>query len=787
MSIETASRRDWLRICLIALALTYALLAGLHTVSDFDLGWQLATGRYLVEHHQVPRTELFSYTAQGNQWIYPPFSGAIFHLFYLVGGYGALSWLGAFACAATAAFLCSAGRRATAVLAFIAVPAIAFRTIPRAELFTTVLFAAVLAMVWRFHTGKRMWLWFLPLIFFFWTNLHLGFISGLGVLCAGILFELCDLIFVEQRTAAFQKMKQLALWLVVSIAATLLNPWGWRIYQAIYRQNQVMQVHSAFISEWSALHLNSLAWRQALDARNPASADWWLLAAGVVAILVALWKKRFGAAIVLAGGAYFSLQHVRLQALFAILVVIIGGGVFSEFVQRLETSGSAARSNEGVPSAQNDFRGRIAPLLPALFVAALAVLGVFRVTDLVSDGYYLDSEQLTLFGTGASWWYPERAANFLEHEHLPRNIFHDYGQGGYLAWQVGSEYPDFVDGRYIPFGKELFAEQTKLMVAAPDSVQWKEAADHWKISTLIFPIARYAGLGRFPLQEYCKGAQWKLIYLDEVSVIFVRNRPENAQFIEKFPLSCANAPIPTPAVTIGNSYRARAERFNYLMNAGSIFYVLGRDEEAASALAQAEQLFPENPNLHLVKAQFFAATNRLDEAEHEYLLVMKSNPSDAAWYSLARLYSAEHRYGDAVRCVKEAVPLSQVPHERLRALGVLYVYMNQPKDALAAFQRAEEQSPYRGDSAELGMVFRAQLAEGRSRAYRELNDIDRALEQQQQVVTLNAENAAWWATLAELYEAKGQMEKATEAREKAKFLQSRTENSMKSAQAGSAH
>ncbi|HTT34167.1 MAG TPA: tetratricopeptide repeat protein [Methylomirabilota bacterium] len=780
MSVETETRSDWPRICLIVLALSYALLAGLHTVSDFDLGWQLATGRYLVEHHQIPRVELFSYTAHGNEWIYPPFSGAIFYLLHLAGGYGALSWLGTLACAATITFLCSAGKRATAALAFIAVPAIAFRTIPRAELFTTVLFAVVLAVVWRNHTGKRVRLWLLPVIFLLWANLHPGFISGLGILCAGILFELCDLIFAERRAAALERLKQLTLWLVAAISTTLVNPWGWRIYEAIYRQNRVMNVHSALINEWSAVHFNSLAWRQAWDARNPASADWWLLAIGVVAIFIALSKKRFGPAIVLASGAYLSLQHIRLQALFAILVAVIAGGIFHELIQALESG--AARSNDEAALSRNSHSpsGRMTSALATVGVALLSVLGLLRVVDLVSDRYYLDSEQLSLFGTGASWWYPERAASFLERERLPRNLFHDYGQGGYLTWRVGAEYPDFVDGRYIPFGKDLFAEQTNLMSALPDSVEWKHAADHWKINTLLFPIARYAGLGRFPLQEYCESKEWKLVYLDEVSVVFVRNRPESAEVIRKFPLSCMNAPIEPPAATIGNSYRAKAEHFNYLMNAGSVFYVLGRDAEAASALTQAEQLFPENPNLHLVKAQFIAATQRPEDAEHEYLRVLRSSPSDAAWYALARLYSAEHRYAEAVRCVREAVPLSQIPHERLRALGVLYLYMNRPQDALAAFQRAEKESPYRADSADMGMTFRAQLAEGRARAYRELNDINHALEQQELAVRLNANNAPSWVALAELYEAKGQTEKAAQTREKAKSLQPQKDSSAKS-------
>lgn len=786
MSTEAQNRADWLRISLIVLAVVYALLAGLHTVADFDLGWQLATGRTLIEQHHIPRVELFSYTAHGKEWIYPPFSGAIFYVLYLLGGYSALSWLGAIACAGTTVILCFAGRRLTSVLAFIAVPAIAFRTIPRAELFTTVLFAAVLAIVWKYHMGRPARLWILPPLFFFWANLHLGFLSGLGILGAGILFELCDMVFAERRGAAFERLRQIALWLAASIAATLVNPWGWRIYEAIYRQNKAMQVHSAFIFEWSPVHLNSVAWRQALDARNPASADWWLLAAAVCAIVFAIWKKRFGPAIVLAAGAYLSLQHIRLQALFAILAVVIGGEILSEFVRAIEAA-EASRSENGAESGHRQSPGRLSRGLEILGVAVLAFLAILRGTDLVSNCYYLDSEQLALFGTGASWWYPERAAAFVEQEHLPRNIFHDYAQGGYLVWRIGPEYPDFVDGRYIPFGKELFTEQMQLMSAQPDSAEWKEAAEHWKINTLIFPLARYAGLGKFPLQNYCESVQWKLVYLDDVSAIFVSNRPENSELIRRLAMSCGTATSALPAAAQGDSFRARAERFNYLMNAGSIFFLLSRDKEAASALEQAEQLFPDNANLHLVKGQFFSATNRSQEAEREYLRVVRIQPSDAAWYMLARLYSSQHRYADAVRCVKEAVPLSQVPYDRLRALGTLYVYMNQPQDALAAFERAERKSPYHEDSSDLGKQFQAQLAEGRARAYRELNDLDRAAAQQELAVKLNPENAAWWATLADLYQAQGKKEKSAHAKEKAESLQKAASSSMKPAVPGASH
>jgi tetratricopeptide (TPR) repeat protein len=779
MTTQSLGRSDWLRTCLIALSLTYALLAGLRTVSDLDLGWQLSTGRYLVEHRQIPRVELFSYTAHGAEWIYPPFSGAIFYLLYLVGGYSALSWLGAAACAATVAFLVAAGGRFVAALAIVAVPAIAFRTVPRAELFTTLFFAAVLAIVWRHHRGHPVRLWILPVIFLLWANVHLGFISGFGLLSAGIFFDLCDIPFTARRAAAVQRVKELVPWIAASFAATFVNPWGWRLYAALYRQNQVMQIHSALIGEWTAVHFNSLAWRQLLDARDPASADWWLLAAAALAILVAIWKKQIGPAVVLAAGMYSAIAHIRLQTLFAILVVVIGGTLLGEFTREI-----AARGHVSVkPSERPEGAVAAMPMSPrlALLVAAvLTILVGFRITDLVTDRYYLDSGQLSLFGTGPSWWYPERAAAFLTREGLPGNVFHDYGVGGYLTWQIGPRYPDFVDGRYIPFGNDLFNEQRLLASQGPETAEWRQAEDRWQINTAILSVARYAGLGSSSFQEFCASKSWKLVYLDDVAALFVRKGAENADIIQRLGIDCATAPIAPRGAASGDSFRARAERFNFLMNAASIYFLLSRDSDANTALAQAEQLFPDNSNLHLVKAQMFAATNRRDEAEREYLRVLSDRPSDAAWFALARLYSSEHRYPEALRCVKAAAPLSLVPYERLRAMGLLYLYMNRPQEAVAAFDTAERTSPYHSESSDLGKQFDAKLAEGKASAYRQLNDLDRAAAQQKLATSLTPDDPASWTGLADIYDAQGRSADSSQARQHAESIVNAGKESAKS-------
>jgi tetratricopeptide (TPR) repeat protein len=784
MSIRSEGRPDWLRVGLIVLALSYAFLAGLHTVTDLDLGWQLATGRYLVAHHQIPRVELFSYTAQGNEWIYPPFSGAIFYLLYLLGGYSALSWLSALACAATVAFLVASGGRFVAALAIVAVPAIAYRTVPRADLFTTVLFAAALSIIWRNHRGKPAPLWLLPVLFLAWANLHLGFISGLALLGAAVFFDLCDMLFAERRVPALTRLKQLVPWIAASFIATFINPWGWRLYEAIYRQNKVMQIHSAFIGEWSSVHLTALAWRQFVDATDPASADWWLLVVAGLAILVAISKKYFGPAIVLAAGMVFSLQHIRLQGILAILAVVIGGTLLGEFARDLAARGelfakTAESGKSAVPS------GAVSPRIAFLILAVFVALVGLRVAGLVTDRYYFDSAQTAFFGTGPTWWYPERATAFLKREGLPTNVFHDYDLGGYMTWSIGPQYRDFVDGRYIPFGYELFSEQRLLATLGPDTPEWQQAVDHWQINTAIFSVARYAGLGSFALQDFCASKTWTPVYLDDVAIIFVRNRPENAALIARLGIRCDRAVIPPREAASGTSFRAKAERFNYDMNAASIYFVLSRTREAASALDQAELLFPDDSNLHLVKAQIFASANHPLEAEQEYLRVVNTHPSDAAWSALVALYLNEHRYPDALRCVQEAAPLSLVPYDRYATAGLLYLAMNQPKEALATFDRAEHDSPYGGEPSELGNEFNAKIAEGRARAYRQLNDVDRAVAQQKLATSLTPANPDSWYALADLYTAQGQAADSTQARLRAQSIQAAAQKDPKSTVTGS--
>jgi hypothetical protein len=131
------------------------LLGSLRPVFGDDPFFMLNDARWLVEHHQIPRVDRFSYTAQGPPWIYPIGGSLLFYGRWLIGGYALLSWSAALTTAGTTALMLRRESVISAVSAALAVPLIAARSNVRADMFTTLLSATYLALLSRYdQTGR---------------------------------------------------------------------------------------------------------------------------------------------------------------------------------------------------------------------------------------------------------------------------------------------------------------------------------------------------------------------------------------------------------------------------------------------------------------------------------------------------------------------------------------------------------------------------------------------------------------------------------------------------------
>jgi tetratricopeptide (TPR) repeat protein len=749
MDFLTARTRRIAAWALFGIALTYAFIAGLRTVSDFDVGWLLAMGRHLVVHHQVPRTDVLSYTALGTPWIYPPFGGALLYLAYAWGGFSVLSWVGALACVAVVAICIGRPRLLTCGLSILAIPSIAFRTAPRADLFTTLLYAAFLAVLYKYRRDGKIYGWLLPFLMLAWVNTHPGFAAGLVLLGLYVAGQLLEFSFPLRRQQTAARLKTATPWIALTVLATLINPWGIRVYQGYLAQSKIMQLLNGLVGEWSGVRLTLSSFAGAFQLRDPESTYWWLLIFGCVAAVVALFRRQFAHALLLAGAAYFSVEHVRFQALFAVTVIVISGEVFSQH-------------------SFQSLKPTLRALSHATVVVALAALALVHIADRVENRSYLISGDLSLFGTGLSEWYPQRAAQFIESNELPGELFSDYNSAGYLTLRLGPRYPDFADGRQMPFFPSLLQEQATLTQSGPDSATWKQAADRYGINTIVLSLARTGGLGFVPLQQYCASRDWKPVYLDDVSIVLVRSLPENTRWLQGRTIDCASYRIVPSSSANVSTARGRAGLYNSYANMASIYYLLGRDRDAAEAIRNAQNLFSDDPNLLLLAGQLFQANGHLADAEAQYRSSLQARSTDTGWFLLAQLLLAKKDYPQAAWALQHSADLAISPAWRYELLGNIYLAMNRPHEALEAFGHAT----YFGERLAALPIYsslKAQVAEGRGRAWLALQNPNRAASFLEEA-TRGEPNSHRWNLLADCYSGLGLAAAAEQARAHAKLL-----------------
>lgn len=761
ISFKAATKR-YVFLGMAGLALIYAFLAGFHTLEDFDLGWQLASGRWIVQHHQIFSKDIFSYTAAGQPWIYPALSGIFFYACFLVGGYALLTWTGALASAGTVALLMCRRSVVVAALAMIAAPMIASRTQPRAEMFSTILFAAYLALLWKHYRNHRVTLCLLPFLMVLWVNLHPGFISGVLLCLVYVCIEGLDCLSVERRAGAIERLRRAWIWLVLAAVATILNPWGPGIYAALARQARAQSLHSLWIVEWGGIHLSWNSFVQASDLRDPQSSFWWLALVAVGSSCYALWKRQWGAAILLAGSLILTFRHQRLQGLFACVVVVVAGSLIEQLLE-------AAPEREPKPK-NGSIRGDRLRVMRGYGLAALVILmagtSILRSVDLISDRYYMRSDQLASFGTGLSWWFPERAVQFLQREKAPGNVFNGYSLGGYLTWRLYPEYRDYIDSRALPFGPELFFRAYDLAAESPDSATWTREAEARGINTIIAPISRYQGMTVFPqLHNFCHSKTWTPVYMDEVSVVILRRTPETEALAERLQIDCDKKTFDVPtAASVG---RAKMDAFNAWANAGGVLYSVGRYPEALTYLGQAQKLFSDNANVHLLRALVFEQLGQAAHAEAEFRTSLELDPNDETFFDLGLFYMTQKRYADAAEIFQESAESSVRPHEMWMMQGQALLQMHQPESALEALGKAEAANPF-GESGEaLGATFNSMIATGRAKACYQLGQLSQAVSFQEDAVRLAPGDPKLWLGLADLYQEQGRSEDAAKARARA--------------------
>ncbi|MFT4113120.1 hypothetical protein [Silvibacterium sp.] len=710
MDQTAAARTVWFRRCAIflcVLTLLYAAVAGLKTVVDFDLGWQIALGRSLVKHHAAARTVFSAYTLPaGAVWIYPQLSCLLFYAIFQASGYTGISIL---CCAATVfCAFCLAWRRGllAQLVALIAVAVLASEIMPRASLFSMLLIAAMGRMLAAYQQGRRVPLWMLPLLMILWVNLHLGFLAGVALLFAYAFIELGECLSAKRRAAARNRLRAAAPWLLLCLPAILVNPFGIGVLRDIARQQGAVAWQTVLLEEWQPLQLHLMPVQ--LGWRNTQSSLWWLLLFACVLFAGLLWKRRFAPALVIAAACAAVFRHHRMEGPAILVLCLIAGPALDAVERQL-------RDRPGKPESKPAWK----PVL-VVCVALATLFASVRMADALTNRASLREVQLTRFGTGPSWFLPLRAAQFLRQKQamLQGNLFAPFSLGSFLVQQ---QIPVFADGRSVPFGQSLLEQQQQLASTPLDDPAWQQAADRYRISAVLFPLAHVDALNAVPLQQDCASTQWAPVFFDDASILFLRRTADNAGLIAQSGLDCRTYMLPASADA------SPLDRYEHAVNAAGIYLALNRAADATAAIAQAQSITQQDdPSLLLLEAQVAASADPL-AAEAALRRAAEIQPSDGVWFDLAMLLAAQQRYPEAEEAMAHSLSLSLRPWERDETLAVLELRAEQPEPALQSLDRAERASPYGGQQTPAAHAFRAALATDRARAALLEHDVPAAL------------------------------------------------------------
>jgi hypothetical protein len=478
-------RRLTLERAILAVALLLAFAVAVSPAVDHDLWWHLRSGQWMVEHERILRADPFSHSRAGalrhpSDWL----GQLALYGSWSLGGLTAVALLTAGLAAVGMALVLRACegpallRAAVVVLA--AAAATSFWT-ARPQMFTFLLTAVVvLALTWfRRHSGTGAGrLWLLVPLFALWSNLHIGWFYGLGVLWVTLAGEGVDRALGRPALPA-PAWRCLAGIAALSSVAVMANPVGPPVYRLILTQ---VDVGRKFIQENQPPRLD-----------DPVTLPFFLLLATTAVVLALRWRRVSVAdGLLIIGTAGAALTAARTISLFA----TVAAPVLAHHAAALLD----ARRSSVDPGGRTVRFPKVPVVNVGLVVAMAAVVSVSTVQRLAP----------TKVDEAIRRDFPVDAVRWIRATRPPGPVYNTFDWGGYLLWEL-PEYPVSIDGR-----ADLHAEQLPVYDRTRRGQDWEAEFDRQGVRLAVLdtggPLAR----------AVAAHADWEVAYQDRLATVLLR-------------------------------------------------------------------------------------------------------------------------------------------------------------------------------------------------------------------------------------------------------------------------
>lgn len=468
-------------ICAIA---CYALLLpqGGAVLHDPDTYLHIAVGRWIIAHHAVPHTGVFSATMAEAPWVAHGWLGEVL----LAAIYDHLGWAGLVAvtllCTAAAlAILLRALLRSLVPVHALIAAALAFalavpHVLARPHIFALpilVLWVAALARARSEERAPPLWL---AMLMAPWANLHGGFVFGLGI--AAMLGAEAVVVAPDWR-ARLPTVRGWGLFGALALAAAWFTPFGVEGLVLPFRLTG-MSFALTRLQEW-----------QSPNFQNFQPLEMWLMVV-LFAALTFGWRLPWTRLLMILLLLHLALRHTRHGELLGFAAPLLAAPALAAQLR----ASTAGRRTDAVDRGLAELAKpatRSGLALAAAILLALSV-GLLRGSAMRPD--------IPM---------PAAALAAAEAAHVTGPLLNDYGFGG---WLIFSGVAPFIDGRAELYGDAFIERYVEAMLLA--NRELPQLLDQHAVAWTLIAPDRPAAV----LLDHLPG--WRRLYADGIAIVHVR-------------------------------------------------------------------------------------------------------------------------------------------------------------------------------------------------------------------------------------------------------------------------
>jgi len=470
-------------------------------LADADVGWHIRTGEYILDHHQVPHHDLYSFSKPGAPWFaWEWLSDVIDALLFRWAGLKGVVLAGGVLIALFATTLMrrivDAGAHLFVALlvTLLSVGSASMHFLARPHVFTLLLLSISMALIEADRRGAnpaRLW-WLVP-ITLVWTSLHGGFLVLIGLLGLAAIGATVE-AWIHRPYGERPNWAPALRWAMLTAACaavSLINPYGWGLHAHVIqylRSDWIRKVVQEFQSpifrdenmlQFEALLFIGLITAGARFRRGRVIDGLWILVLG-----------------------YMALSSVRHVPIF---VTVTAPLIAAEMTSWWKTwvGDASAKSAKGILNQMGfDLARGFKRYSVWMAVAVVALAGSGSAITWPRD-----------FPTEL---FPTAMIHAHEQEILKARVLTTDQWADYLIY-LHPEQKVFVDGRSDFYGPEVGDRFLRVMQGLPG---WEKVIEAYRFNLVLIPVDTAAA------QLLKQRPEWRVVADDGKHILLVLREPE---------------------------------------------------------------------------------------------------------------------------------------------------------------------------------------------------------------------------------------------------------------------